>query len=34
MLETLKKFQIVDKVGDNVEKNVMKVELYIFIHSI
>lgn len=34
MLETLKKFQIVDKVGDNVKKNVMKVELYIFIHSI
>lgn len=34
MLETLKKFQIVDKVGDDVEKNVMKVELYIFIHSI
>lgn len=34
MLETLKKFQIVDKVGDNVGKNVMKVELYIFIHSI
>lgn len=34
MLEILKKFQIVDKVGDNVEKNVMEVELYIFIHSI
>lgn len=34
MLETLKKFQIVDKVGDDVEKNVIKVELYIFIHSI
>lgn len=34
MLEILKKFQIVDKAGDNVEKNVIEVGLYIFIHSI